>query len=281
MSYIILSIHGLANKPPADVLEQSCKKVLVEGLKRNCNLDHDIHFKGIYWADVMYPSPLSPDDEPYVPAPGTGPFKTYKDGWLSDVVAGVLGAGGSAIDGVKRYFGMDALAEKAINAKLQDLDQYYENAEKRGALRSRLRDALLEHGADSRIMLIAHSMGSIIAYDLLRAIGRENPDFKLDHFVTIGSPLGLPQVKHKVFQENPLVRTPTVVRRWTNLADRRDPVAVDVHLRDDYEPNDAEVQVKDDLVINNYIGPSGKANPHKIYGYLRCPEMSQLVRAFL
>jgi hypothetical protein len=71
------------------------------------------------------------------------------------------------------------------------------------------------------------------------------------------------------------------VRRWTNLADRRDPVAVDVHLADEFEPNDWGVSVEDRLVINGYVAPSGKPNHHKIYGYLRAPELSQLVKGFI
>jgi len=73
----------------------------------------------------------------------------------------------------------------------------------------------------------------------------------------------------------------TVVKRWTNFADRRDPVALDVHLADDYAPNDRGVQVKDDLVVNGYSNRAGKANYHKMYGYPRAPELSEIVRAFL
>ena len=114
---------------------------------------------------------------------------------------------------------------------------------------------------------------------MLRALGREDPARVIDHFITIGSPLGLPHVKHKIYQENDLVRTPSVVRRWTNFADRRDPVAADVHLSGDYAPNNRGVEVRDDLVINGYKSPAGKANHHKSYGYLRAPEVSEAIRS--
>ncbi len=282
MAYPILGIHGLANKPPEDVLTMSCKAAVLEGLRRNCgNTEQKVEYKGIYWADVMYPKPLNPDDEPYIKAGGRGPFKTYKDGWWSDVVAGILDIAGEALDGAKRYVGMDALADAVLKAKLKDLATYNENKAIRDELRGRLKQELLNVPANTRIMLIAHSMGTIIAYDVLRDIGRDNPNFQLDHLVTIGSPLGLPHVKNQIYQENNLVRTPTVVKRWTNFADRRDPVALDVHLSDDYAPNDRGVQVKDDLVINSYTSPAGKANYHKMYGYLRAPELSEVVRSFL
>jgi pimeloyl-ACP methyl ester carboxylesterase len=130
----------------------------------------------------------------------------------------------------------------------------YEDENFRNTARQRLIDKLREH-AGKRIMLIGHSMGSIIAYDVLRIIGRETPPVPGDHFVTIGSPLGLPHVKTKIYQENDLVRTPSVVGRWTNFADRRDVVAVEAKLGDDYEANDQEVKVADVPVINGYKSP--------------------------
>lgn len=130
-------------------------------------------------------------------------------------------------------------------------------------------------------MVIAHSMGSIIAYDTLREMGRSNPAPFVDHFVTIGSPLGLPHVKLKIWAESDLVRTPSVAKRWTNFADRRDPVAFDTHLAYDYEANADGVKVKDDLILNGYEPPAGLNIHHKSYGYLRAPEVSQAIRAFI
>jgi len=86
----------------------------------------------------------------------------------------------------------------------------------------------------------------------------------------------LPHVKHKIIKENRLVRTPSIVKNWTNLADRRDPVALDTHLSDDYQENYAGVRVKDDLVMNDWGGIN-----HKSYGYLRTPEFSDLLKNFI
>ena len=125
-------------------------------------------------------------------------------------------------------------------------------------------------------MILSHSMGTIIAYDVLRAIGKDHPRLVVDNFVTLGSPLGLPHVKYKIAQENPLVRTPSIVRKWLNFADRRDPVAVDTHLAGDYQPNDSGVIVEDDLVSNDWGGIH-----HKSYGYLRTPEVSNVIKNFI
>lgn len=284
MSYVIVGIHGLANKPPSKVLDGWWHDAILEGLFRNCGKKgKKIEFNSVFWADLLY-KPLqsrSKMKEPYVKAKGRGPLKTYKDGWRDDVVADVLGTWGWTIDAAKRYLGVSAVADKVLAAKLKDLHIYYTNKALRKKLRDRLENRITKDISGKRIMLIAHSMGSIIAYDVLRAIGRKNPSFQLDHFITIGCPLGLPHVKNKIYQENNLVRTPSVVRRWTNFADRRDAVALDVHLADDYAPNDHGVQVKDDLIINGYLSTKGNANYHKSYGYLRAPEVSNAIRAFI
>src|SRR5215831_12060417 len=74
--------------------------------------------------------------------------------------------------------------------------------------------------------------------------------------------------------------------RWTNFADRRDIVAVEAKLADDYEASDQGVKVVDVPVINAYKSPPDRVPPnkpnfHKSYGYLRTPELSNVVRGFV
>ena len=132
--------------------------------------------------------------------------------------------------------------------------------------------------------MVAHSMGTIISYDVLRNLGRTKQGMEVPHFVTIGSPLGLPLVKAKIIQDrkySPQVRTPSIVTKsWANYADRKDPVAIDIHLRDDYSENKKNIQVEDDIVMNDY-SINKKSNHHKSYGYLRAPELSTHVKEFL
>ena len=56
---------------------------------------------------------------------------------------------------------------------------------------------------------------------------------------------------------------------------------MDTHLRDDIGPNSVGIRVEDDLVINDYIFPSGEKNRHKSYEYLRTPELFQQINQFL
>ena len=84
----------------------------------------------------------------------------------------------------------------------------------------------------------------------------------MPHFVTIGSPLVLPHVKARIKDERKgyskkiPVRTPSVVSKdWKHFVDRKNPVALDVHLSDDYGVNRRSVAVIDDLVYNDYVSP--------------------------
>jgi len=312
MAKVIVGIHGLANKPPKRLLTQWWRQSICEGLDKNCGVANPaFKFHMVYWADLLYLNRLHDNkqfdfdklynDEPYMPA-GRGKLERYDDGVSDTVVAGLLGLIGAGADFAKDKLNIEGLADWVLGKLLKDLDFYYDPKRKIGdrskppkmalartVLMDELKRALLPLKGEE-IMLISHSMGTIIAYDVLRDIGKADPGFEVSHFATIGSPLGLPHVKKKIIderryssrKESGRVRTPTVVSTaWKNFADRKDPVAVDVHLHDDFGPNRRGIAVEDDLVANRYKGPAGKENHHKSYGYLRAPEVSEFIRDFL
>jgi hypothetical protein len=222
--------------------------------------------------------PLEDNAEPYVRAAGEGPLESYDPGILDKVRAIANKYTGRWADIEKQLIGLGTNIEHLIGVKFDDLDDYYSNADIRREMRSRL-SSILEQHRDSQILLVAHSMGSIIAYDVLRSLDRSDA-LDVAHFVTIGSPLGLPIVGHKVREEFGSTSTPGVVRRWTNIADPGDKVALDCSLADEYRPVNG-VHVKDILCVNSYVSPGGEANNHKSYGYLRTPEVSAVIRNFL
>ena len=310
MTKIIVGIHGLANKPDKEILADWWESSIREGLKQNCGIRNpEFKFEMVYWADLLYRQPQHQDElfdfdslyneQPYMEAESKP--KRYDEGWLDKIRTSSSTLAGTTVDFLKEQFGMDSLADWVLEKTLKDLAFYYDKKRKIGdrsepprstqarvVLQNELSNALLPlEGED--IMLIAHSMGTIIAYDVLRDIGQNDPGFEVAHFVTIGSPLGLPHVKAKIVEERDYdgegrkrVRSPSIVtERWVNYADRKDPVALDTHLRDDYGPNRNGVRVDDDLVVNGYQSASGKRNHHKSYGYLRTPELSEHIKQFL
>ena len=159
-----------------------------------------------------------------------------------------------------------------------DLAAYYATEKERREIRDRLSKVLARH-RDKSILLIAHSMGSIIAYDVLREHEKSNP-VTVQHLVTIGSPLGLPIVTFHVRREFGGTVTPAGVRRWSNMADPGDKVALDNNLADEYTANASGITVRDILVYNEYRNHEGKPNKHKSFGYLRAPELSDVVWEF-
>ena len=64
--------------------------------------------------------------------------------------------------------------------------------------------------------MIAHSQGTMIAYEVLRSLRQQ--DIKVSLFITMGSPLGLQELKD-YFQQNGELAVPDCIDRWCNFAD--------------------------------------------------------------
>ena len=127
-------------------------------------------------------------------------------------------------------------------------------------MRERMRDAL--DGVHGPVVVVSHSLGTIIAYDVLRERSREVP-----LLVTAGSPLAVQEIQDLV--TNPL-RVPDGVTAWRNVADARDLVALDKTIRPEYTPAD---RIRDFLVVND------SGNHHDIGNYLRTAPVRSAVAA--
>ena len=280
---LIIGIHGLNNKPEPGILRDWWTTAIAEGFSRNRG-DRELPFDFtlVYWADLIYPAPapVSDNPEPYLPAGGSGPLP----GGDASVRSLAKTRAKEGVEKVLEKLLTAPLAENivrnAVEIKYPDLHRYKHHPVTHHDVQERLREALrAAHAQGREIMLIAHSMGSIVAYDVLRRSGRTLPGLRIAHFVTLGSPLGLAGIADVV--SGPL-RVPECVARWSNLADPSDYAAQwNTRLSNDYRANRAGVVVSDRLVTNGYVSRSGKPNTHKIYGYLRTPEMSELIAEFV
>lgn len=302
MKKIIIGIHGLGNKPPKDLLTTWYRKSIREGLAAIRKPYHFFSFELVYWADLLYPKPLDPSltdpedplymDEPYIMShPNALPLQ---GGGLRNKVLRYLER---QLD--KLFLNEDmslnfsSITDTIIHKYFKDLEIYYSDKLNglssdartvRQEIQQRLITVLKKHKR-KEILLIAHSMGSIIAYDVL---SQKIPDVSVDTFVTLGSPLGFPVIVSRIFAEqnhkNPRikkVRAPEAVhRKWYNFSDVEDKVSIDHTLSDDYEANSSGVIAEDSSVYNDYT-INGKRNPHKIYGYLRTADMAMALDDFL
>jgi hypothetical protein len=71
----------------------------------------------------------------------------------------------------------------------------------------------------TRCVLVAHSLGKIVTYKLLRSEAAVRSPF----YLTLGSPLAVAAVKNAI---GPLFERPDTVSRWLNGLDPDDPVTI-------------------------------------------------------
>ncbi|MFB4280333.1 trypsin-like peptidase domain-containing protein [Nonomuraea sp. MTCD27] len=112
-----------------------------------------------------------------------------------------------------------------------------------------------------RLALVTHSLGTIVAMDLLT---RLPPEVEVDLLVTTGSPLGLDSVHERLLSGGP--HRPGLVARWFNVWCPIDPVAIGCPLSDHWEGELTEIPV---------ANPAGRA--HDIEEYLAHPEVAQVI----
>ncbi len=107
-------------------------------------------------------------------------------------------------------------------------------------------------------VVVAHSLGSVIAYDCLKRVADTK---KVDMLITLGTPLGLSEVQHNLKPEwSKDDGFPDELPRWVNVVDRLDPVcAADPLLANDYKRK-RQPEVVDEVVSNGgaFRHPSGK-----------------------
>jgi hypothetical protein len=258
-------------------------------------------FEMVYWADVLYEEPLNVLEkdkegkcflnEPYIKA--SKDFKVESHEFRQKVNDFVTKQLNNILLNEDKSLNYSKLTDAILKKYFKDLEVYYteeciDSNNKKCKARNLIRDRLVKvirKYKNHEIMIIAHSMGSIVAFDVLNIL---LPDVKINTLLTIGSPLGLPIVVSKIVEEEKketsddfLVNTPPgVTSNWFNFADLTDYVALDYKLADDFSENQNGVLPVDILVNNNYE-KDGKKNPHKSYGYLRTPELAKVISDFI
>jgi WD domain, G-beta repeat len=117
------------------------------------------------------------------------------------------------------------IAERALIWDLKQVSQYFKDKAIREAVQSRI---VAKVASDTRV-LIAHSLGSVAAYEAACA----RPELPITTLVTLGSPLGIPNLIFERLRPEPVAGQgawPEGIQRWTNIADRGDVVALEKKL---------------------------------------------------
>ncbi len=167
------------------------------------------------------------------------------------------------------------IATERMELHLRDLLRYVRNNDDiaehtRQMLKIPLRAAC---EAQRPVLLIAHSMGSVIAYDSLWQMAhRDHDSAQIDQFLTMGSPLGQNYIQRRLQGrgESGERRYPNNIRRWVNLTSVGDLTALNPNIAADFAQM-LELGLVDSIQdgeMHNYFRLDGELNVHAEYGYL-------------
>lgn len=172
-----------------------------------------------------------------------------------------------------RYLGLiDLLAPEETRINIAESERYFRNVDGVGdRIREILRRELLRSwAAGERVLLMAHSFGSIIAWDTLWTLRGEGG--VIDLFLTLGSPLGTNYIQRRLMgaKADGAARYPTSISRWQNLAAVGDLTALGHRFATDF----AEMQrlgliagISDRMDLRNPYRDAEGLNVHRCYGY--------------
>ncbi len=301
MKKVIIGVHGLGNKPPKYLLNKWWKDAIKEGFNKNGVKNELPEFELVYWADILYDKPLnkwekdteSPYylEEPYKKSPKN--FVIEDHSFQQDLIYFISSQLNKIFLNEDKTLNYGFITDFILHNFFKDLEIYYTEdckdeddvtCKAKYLIRRRIIEVINKY-KDYEIMIIAHSMGSIITFDVLTFL---LPETKIHTLLTIGSPLGLPVVVSKIASEYKkypnghkyMATPPGVINNWFNLADIQDKVALNYKLNDDFNSNSNGVAPTDFMIINDYEVDNHK-NPHKSFGYLRTPEMSKILDDFI
>ena len=181
---------------------------------------------------------------------------------------------------------IDLLPDVAVKSTIRETENYFSNHDGIGGqVRELLKAPLRRMFADGdRVMVIGHSMGSIIAYDALWELWHveQNPG-RIDLFLSLGSPLGMRFVQERLlgFRDAAGRRFPGNIRHWKNAAARGDLAALDPVVRNDFVPmvEQGLTQSIEDMHedLYTYFRNQDGLNVHRSYGYLVHPHVGRVI----
>src|SRR5262245_41058846 len=161
------------------------------------------------------------------------------------------------------------IAKNLTRLLLRDVHDFLFVPKRREAMEQSLLDRLAPGGGP--FVVISHSQGTMVAYNVLRQLDPEK--FPVSLFVTMGSPLGMQEVQDVLKQwTGGRLPFPPCVKRWVNVADRLDPVAIDTDISNDFE---GKIDNEQGIALNL----DSPWHPHSATGYLRTKKVKEEVFA--
>jgi hypothetical protein len=291
----IIFVPGLNPKPPPEIYRAQLLRVLLSSLRRSRPLaaetlaEHSKTFELVAWTylfhgahrDVTIDLPgierLLVQTEPS--AEDLRELASWQRRWLRWM----------HLVGDRWPFVGRRLAAPPTRRLMHEANRYLKNRDDVGeTVRAVLRAALERAWREgARVLLIGHSLGSVIAYDTLWELTHvQRTKGEIDLLVTIGSPIATQFVRRSLrgARERGMARYPHNIRRWINLAARGDTTALQPRLAPFFREM-LELKLTtaiDDFVdFDNYFRSTLGLNPHDAYGYLIQPLLADLVGDWL
>ncbi|MBF8193567.1 serine protease, partial [Nonomuraea sp. K274] len=172
--------------------------------------------------------------------------------------AGAEGLGDAVHQGLSWLADTTDLDRLLIAAIFADVAAYLDDEQVREAVLDRVLRTMPRTG---RLVLVSHSLGTVVAMDLLP---RLDPGVEVELLVTAGSPLGMDSVHQRLLSGGP--QRPDRVAHWFNAWCPVDPVAIGCPLSDHWLGELAETPV---------ANPAARA--HDIEEYLAHPEVAHVI----
>ncbi|MDE2196789.1 MAG: hypothetical protein KGJ56_06340 [Gammaproteobacteria bacterium] len=184
----------------------------------------------------------------------------------------------------------ELVGDADILASLRETARYFDEPRGTGAqVRAVVKhtiEPLAEGGAE--VMLVGHSLGSVIAYDTLWELShRDRRAWRFPVLLTLGSPLGMFYVQRRLLGrgERGVRRYPANIGRWINIAVSGDVIATDRHLHNDFHPmltHDLIASIEDVAGgMHSCYGTAAGENPHRCFGYFFHPLVARLIADWL
>ena len=308
MSKHVFFVHGRNFKPDLAILQKEWLSSVEHGLQREFGAEllgqfHDVKKTFIYYGDISnrflaskgksydkaadirdrqearkqlmsYASSDFDDRSVYENLPGKSALK--------EALADVFG----------RALFFTGISDNLISAVAPDMAHYWNQDHQFGSdIRWRLTEPLADAmAAGDEILMVCHSLGSIVAFDVLWKFSHYGEyqflrEKKIQTWITLGSPLGDATVIRNLKGRGAKGqrRFPDNICRWHNVAAEDDFIAYDQTVENDYRLMISEGLIRSilDHRIYNLSVRGGKSNPHFVTGYLMSPVVAGLIGNWL
>lgn len=277
---LIIYVPGLLPKPEPQVHREALLRCLLTGIRR---VDDDVArqiesqpgaFDLVSWTYDFYREhrdiglDAASIDAVIEQATASKRDIAEATSWKRQVTRGIYALGDML------PFLIPHVASESTAVHLRDLRRYLSDVNGIAAHTRRMLKVPLRAAAEAHrpVLLIGHSMGTVIAYDSLWELSHVGRDHVVvDTLLTMGSPLGQRYMQKRIMGagQTGFDRYPNNIRRWANLSAVGDLTALDPYLVNDFgEMLELGLVGKiDDAMMFTYFRLNDELNVHAEYGY--------------